>query len=111
MVRAGVLDQRVTFQSVTLVDDGMGGSDETWANVSTTPTVWASIKPATGRERDQADALAAVSGFAVSIRNRSDVVETWRMVWGGENYQIVNVRRAGTREMYLIFDVIRGAVR
>lgn len=102
----GGLDQTVTIQTATLASDGGGGSTKTWATLA---TVFAKVVPKTGRESMDADRVNAVSSFLFVIRNRTDVNETCRFVWGGENYNIRNVRRAGTRAMYLEIDAERGA--
>jgi SPP1 family predicted phage head-tail adaptor len=101
----GKLDQRVTIQTATLAADGGGGSTKTWAALA---TVWARVVPKTGRESMEADRVNATSSFLFVIRNRSDVNETCRFVWAGETYNVRNVRRTGTRTMYLEIDAERG---
>ena len=105
---AGKLSERITFQSYTLASDGAGGQVKTWANLATTPTVWAHVKSRAGQERfdEDRDTASAITEF--TIRNRSDVDETMRIVWGGENYNIRHVMREGTRAMYLYIKSERG---
>jgi len=46
-MRAGRLNQRVTFQSRSLVTDEFGNEQNIWADVA---TVWARVEPIIGRE-------------------------------------------------------------
>jgi len=103
------MDQRVTFQEVTRVADSMGGAAETWANLSINPTVWAKVQPLRGNEVMRADRVEALGLYIVTIRNRSDISEKNRMVWGSENYNIRRIERRGTRALYLQFEAERGA--
>ncbi len=108
MGKLGKLDQRVTFQSNARVSDGMGGQEDGFANFTTNPTVWAKILPLAGGEKNEGGGVAASGRYLITIRNRSDINENDLMIWGGESYNIRNVRRAGTRAMYLKFEVERG---
>lgn len=108
MARIGKLDQRVTFQTNTQVSDGMGGLENGFANFTSMPTVWANVLPLAGGERDELGGVNASGRYLIMVRNRQDINENDRMIWGGESYNIRNVRRAGTRELYLKFEVERG---
>lgn len=109
MARPGKLDQRVTFQRYSVTSDGAGGSIKTWANVPSTPAVWAQVYTASGRERFDDDRVEAVSTTTFIVRNRNDIDETMRVVWRGEFYNIRQVHRHGAREMYLKISAERGA--
>lgn len=104
----GKMDQRITLQSFSSVSDGGGGFTKAWADLPSAPTVWADARPATGREQytEGRDVATAMTVFL--IRNRSDVNEECRVVWGGENYNIRDIKRAGGREMYLEIVAERG---
>lgn len=108
MMRPGKLDQRITFQAYTLSPDGAGGQTKTWANLTTTPTVWAHAKPVRGTESFSEDRTNATSTVMFTIRNRGDLTDAMRIVWGGVNYNIRDIRRAGSREMYLTIIAERG---
>ena len=109
MARIGRLDQRVTFQSNTSTSDGMGGQTKGFADFTTTPTVWANILPLAGGEKEDFGGVNASGRYLITIRNRADINENDVMVWNSENYNIRNVRRAGTREAYLKFEATRGS--
>ena len=101
----GKLDQRVTFQTKTRPPDGMGGATETWVSAA---TVSAHVRPMRGNETTQGERVVAEGQYRFVVRFRSDVTEAMRIVWNGENYNIRNVRREGSRKMYLDIDAGRG---
>lgn len=104
----GKLDQRITLQSYSLSADGAGGQTKTWANLPSTPTVWAHVKPGSGSERFKDDRTEATSLATFTIRQRSDVDELCRIQWGGVDYNIRQIRRASGREQYLEINAERG---
>lgn len=87
---AAALDQRVTFLREVTTPDGMGGSTVTWAEIA---TVWADVRPMSGREREQSQRLDAQSNYVITIRNRSDVDETSVVEWRGERFNVRFVPR------------------
>lgn len=79
-MRAGKLRNRVTIQSPGQgVDDFGMPTQQTWADVD---TVWAEIKPITGRERWASDWTANIATVAVSMRYRSDIKPNYRVIFG-----------------------------
>ena len=102
------MDQRVTFQVPTLTSDGGGGNVAAWADVPSTPTVWARVMPKSGREGMTEDRVSASTVYEITIRNRSDIDERMRIVWLGENYNIRSVLREGGRPLYLKIEAERG---
>lgn len=75
--------ERVTIQAVTQTTDGQGGFTESWANIGTTPTVFARVRPLSGRERVVAAQTDTPATHEVSIRYRADVTSKHRLVWEG----------------------------
>lgn len=73
---AGKFDQRITLQTATLSRDAVGGPVETWAD---TVTVWASIRPLSGKQIAQAQQVGAVVSKALTLRWRSDVTAAMRV--------------------------------
>ncbi len=108
MVKAGQLDQRITLQSYTLADDGAGGNVKTWADLSSTPNVWARVEARGGREAFSSDRIEATGRYVFTIRNRTDIDERMRVVWGGENYNLRAIFREGSRAMYVKMEAERG---
>lgn len=101
----GELDQRIAIIRESLSDDGMGGSTVTTATVA---TVWAKVIARSGRERDQADRLAADAGYTFVIRWRGDLLESDRLAWRGQEYNIRAIKQDGGRKLYLELDAERG---
>ena len=75
---ASDLRHRVDLQSPSDTPDGLGGYTRSWSTVA---TVWAHVTPGQGGERVIAHGLRAQSPYDVRIRYRSDVSESWRLVW------------------------------
>lgn len=99
------LDQRVAFQSRTAVRDGAGGVTDTW---STYATVWAMVRPMSGRERQNAQRPEATSDYLVVIRLRDDVFEGHRIVWRGRHLNIRFVKERGPRHNFLEIEAEKG---
>lgn len=105
------MTERITFQAKSLTSDGMGGSTSAWANIPSTPRVWAQIWPERGGEIEDQDRVNAVGRYKARIRRRSDINETMRMVWQGEIYNIRAVHRESAREKYMLLDIERGVAQ
>lgn len=108
MARAGDLDQRITFQSFTTTPNGMGGEVKAWANIASVPTVWAGVVAGSGGEGFEEGRTNATATTTFTIRNRSDVSEVNRIVWRGENYNVRQVKRMGSRALYAEIVAERG---
>lgn len=101
MARPGALNERITFQEAALTADGGGGSTKAWADLASTPTVWAFPKARSGKEMFDSERETATSFVNFTIRNRSDLNETMRIVWRGVNYNIRDIPAASPQDMYL----------
>ena len=108
MGSAGKLDQKVTFQRFSEADDGIGGKTQTWADFASNAAVWADVMPLYGNEAVSDGAFVATGAWIFRVRNRTDVTELDRIVWGGEPYNIRRVMRRGAREQYLTIEAERG---
>ena len=91
-VNAGELRTRITFQEPTVSQDAGGAQKKTWANVATNPTVWARWINAHGQEVVTSEALKSVQRATVTVRHRSDILSTWRVlrVEDGTAWEIVS---------------------
>lgn len=76
MIPAGLLDQRVTLQTATVTRDTVGGPVETWAD---TVTVWAQVKPLSGKQIAQAQQVSADISKAVTLRYRTGITAAMRI--------------------------------
>lgn len=85
------LRTRITFQEPTVTQDAGGAQKTTWANVSTNPTVWSFWVYDHGQEVIQGSgAQAAALRATLTIRHRSDVKPTWRVVLGSDAWNIIS---------------------
>jgi len=109
--RAGALDQRVTFQAKTFADDGGGGSTATWANVPSVPTVWAAAEAMRSIESITEGRVNASGLYSFTVRYRTDIDETCRILWNSEAFNIVDVKRSSGRELYLVIQAERGELQ
>jgi SPP1 family predicted phage head-tail adaptor len=94
----GMLDQRVSLQRRTIVDDGSGGGVETWAQYA---EVWAHVRPMSGREREIAQRMEAAANYLVVVRMRSDVLANDKIVWSARELNVRFVKDKGPRDGFL----------
>ena len=100
----GELDQRITLQNLTDTPDGIGGVTRAWSDVA---TVWARVKPQTGREAMAEGRMAATMLTKFTIRTRA-VDETMRIVWGGVQYNIRQIPDSSPRDQFMDILAERG---
>jgi SPP1 family predicted phage head-tail adaptor len=106
--RTGELDQRITFQKRQRVSDGMGGSTDTWVNITTLSSVWAHVRPKSGKENKDFQRVNAEASYIFVVRNRSDILASYRIVWDGEPFNISAVLKPKSRSLYMEIDGERG---
>ena len=95
MLSAGRLDRRVTIETPTDGVDGSGAPSATWAALA---TVWADVRPISGREFVAAGQTAAEATTRITIRWRADITTRHRIVHGATIYSIEHVAEIGRRE-------------
>lgn len=95
------LRTRITFQEPTLSKDAGGAQKATYANVSTTPTVWAQWVNDHGQEAISSGAEKSAQRATVRLRHRSDVLATWRVLKGGQAWQILSVDQVQDRNRWI----------
>ena len=98
---AGRLDQRVTIERLTYVEDPMGGGIETWAPLA---TLWAAVEPLNGREFFAASTTLSETTTRIRVRYRPDLTVIDRINHGGVLYDITSIinPRSGDRELVLM---------
>jgi len=103
---------RITFQQPTQTTDEGGAQITSWANVATTPTVWARWINAHGQEAVQNDAARFAQRATVTIRYRADVNTNWRILKDGEPWQILSVDQIQDRNRYveMVVEQVKGTV-
>lgn len=105
----GRMDQRITLQRATETPDGIGGTVRRWSSLASNATPWAAVTAKAGRESMTEGRMNATNVVLFTIYNRGDLSEVDRIVWGGEAYNIRNIRREGGRKLHLVIEAERGA--
>lgn len=103
--QTGELSHRVTFKRETSTPDGMGGYLKSFADVC---TVWALVRPMSGREREFADSIESSANYRIVIRYRPDIRENDICVWRGRQMNIRNVKDRGPQSLFLEMDAEAG---
>ena len=101
-MKAGQLDQRVTIQRRTMVQNpNTGAMVETWAPLFTT---WAAVTPLVGREFIAAQAAVSEVTARIRMRFRPWMTAEDRVIHDGTIYGIESLIdvRSGNRELVLM---------
>ena len=85
-------DRQVTLQRFAEIGtDNRGQPLGNWEDLTTAPTVWASIEPLTVRTTEYARAIYSLATHRVFIDYRSDVTAAMRLVYGSRVFAIGSV--------------------
>ncbi len=94
----GSLNQQITIQSlVTAKSASSGAITKTWT------TFWtgnAAINFGSGSETEKSDTTIVVQNMAFTIRYKAGIIETMRIVFDGQNYNIQSIQLIG-RKRYI----------
>jgi SPP1 family predicted phage head-tail adaptor len=107
VVNAGELRTPITFQQPTIVKDPGGAQKKTYANVPTNPTVRAKWVNDHGQESVASDAQVSIQRATVTVRHRSDILETWQVLKNGEAWKILSVDPVQGRNRWVVLRVER----
>lgn len=98
------LNRRLTLEAAQLVGDGAGGFDQTWTALG---TLWAQVKPRTGRLANGETGAVSVGAFRIITRgapqghsNRPEPGQRFRM--GTRLFRIEAVTEDEPAGLYLI---------
>lgn len=106
-MQSGDLDQRIALQSLT--ETNIDGSLQ--PSFSTFATVWAFVKHNSGTAIFQSAQVQSWELVKICIRYRADVTTKTRIVWEGQNYNVLSVDRSKRRDGELwITAQVRGSV-
>jgi len=112
-VKVADLRTRITFQSPTVTADSGGAQVPSWANISTNPTVWARWINAHGDELVNNEAVQSTQRATVTIRHRTDLVESWRIKRDDNTYwQIISIDQVQDRNRWieLVVERVKGTL-
>ena len=98
-MKAGGLRHRVTLESPTEVIDAVGGVTKTWAEYA---EAWARRVPQGAAERLLGQQVVSTRNAAWSIRYRTDVLVTHRLVEGSTIWDINGITDPDDRRRELI---------
>jgi len=100
MVISARLDQKIAIQALTITEDGMGASTESYSTVYGAPT-WAEYIPLKGLERIEAGRVSEKEQFKLKIRRYADLTRSHRILYNGTNYEIIDIED-GKRDRYMV---------
>ncbi len=106
-MRAGVLRHRITIQEDTGTINKVGQRTASWTTLA---TEWAQVEGLSGVERFAAQQVVAQLNYKITIRHRSDVNETHRILLS--NGEILDIQSVldpdGRRRELQILCIERG---
>lgn len=94
----GLLDRRVALFYSTPTRNAGGGTVHTWNLVG---YVWASFKPQTGREIQQAGQKISLALATFRLRWRTDIRASWRIVYDSVVYDLLAAPVQVGRKQYI----------
>jgi SPP1 family predicted phage head-tail adaptor len=111
----GKFDKRITLQSRSATLDDYGQQINSWSDVA---TIWANIKPISGREKLRSMAIESELTHTVAVRYDvrflpPKTVDAWRIKYvtpAGERIFNINAARdMDEARKYIIFDCTEGS--
>jgi len=84
-LHVGQFDQRLTLQRRNEGVDVLGQPSGSWQTIA---TVWGKARPLRSRELFAAGQVQNVSDVEFTLNYRTDVQNTWRVLWRGVPYDI-----------------------
>lgn len=106
-MRIGALDRRVVLQRKDETRDPVTGAVRVqWVDVQ---AVWAHLRYLNGVEMLKADTVVSSAKVSIRIRHREDVGAAWRVVYGGQYFDILAVLPDGQGREYVDLACATGA--
>lgn len=100
----GRLDRRITILSRAAATDAWNQNSDIYNSLA---TVWAEVRDAGAKEREEADQRVTNHPKIFIIRHRSDVTTKDRIQYDGDTYQITGLAEIGRKEGLRITAVAR----
>jgi head-tail adaptor len=114
----GLLRERIRIDAVSSTGDGMGGQPKAWNLFTVT---WAKVAPLAirGAEQLEGGGIALVETYLFTIRRRTDLVSTMRIVWpvapvsggdtqGSRQYNLRALNLPDTGSLYMVLKAEAG---
>ncbi|MGV6989651.1 phage head closure protein [Testudinibacter sp. P80/BLE/0925] len=86
-MQIGKLRHRITLQQQISTLNSYGSAITDWEDVA---TVWAEIKPLSGREYFAAEQVQSEITTQIWLRYRPDIQPTMRVKWGDRTFEVVS---------------------
>jgi SPP1 family predicted phage head-tail adaptor len=93
----GGMTQRVTLEYPTTTRDSYGGQSTTWTAKA---TVWASVFYTMGGQEMDGDRVVTVATLEIKTHYRTDIDESWRVLWGANYYRVRGVDNTDRRQRF-----------
>ena len=94
----GKMRERIVIQSQGRTTDLGGGAAVAWSTVATT---WARIVPSSGSESFSGMQVTNTNTFEITMRYRTNITTTNRILWGSRTFNIRSVINNNERDKYL----------
>ena len=104
-IKSSDLNRKIKLQSLVNTPTATGGFTSAWVDVA---DIWAKIKNASGSELLHADQLGATAFSDFTIRYRSNITETMRLVYRGTDYQVRHINNIEEADLWLVVKAERG---
>lgn len=102
----GKMRHRVTIQQQSQAQDSHGQETEVWADVE---TVWASVRPVSGREFFAASGERSDITHEILLRYEPTLTPRHRIVYDGRIFDVVAVLNSDERDRFLDVKAIEHA--
>lgn len=113
-MRISRLQQRITVQRRSSTLDAYGQEINSWTNIG---TVWAEVKPLSGKEKIRANAMVVESQLThqVTVRYSSIFLpsveaDAWRILFGTRIFNITSSMNVDEQDKLIIFDCTEGSL-
>lgn len=97
-LHSGLLQSHVSLERLTLIPDGIGGSQSVWAEIG---TPWAYIIPATAWENLQSMQLESPITHTFYIRYRDDITPRDRFTFRGRLFNIRSIIDIEEKKLFM----------
>jgi len=91
---------RVTFQEKIRSQDSEGLETYTWTDVTNAVSIPASVIPLSGKEFLSSQQMTVNIAARVTIYKNTAIDESMKMVFSGQNYNIISILPDPTNEIY-----------
>ena len=97
-ITASDLKHKIEIHRLTEVADPLGGFTTTWSLLK---PKWAKVAPMSGRELIHADKIDATAASTFTVRFDTDILESDKIVFKGEEYNIRSIVNVDEEDRFL----------